>query len=163
MKPLACTLCLAAVAILASASSAHAQGPGGYAAQGNFSFAPFGFYQPYGAVYGTSLRTPPYFALNPPVYYGARYSRPYGLSPFAAPPMLSPPADYHGRTAARFVQPPTSNPYIVESCGTCVGANDSKQSSGNVVAMVAKGSRGEVRNNPFVQGGETLVGLPTNR
>lgn len=32
--------------------------------------------------------TPPYFALHPPVYYGQRYKRPYGASPFAAWPQL---------------------------------------------------------------------------
>lgn len=31
---------------------------------------------------------PPYFALHPPVYYGDRYYRPYGASPFAAWPQL---------------------------------------------------------------------------
>jgi hypothetical protein len=38
--------------------------------------------------------TPPYFALHPPVYYGQRYSRPYGVSPFAAWPQLQPNAAY---------------------------------------------------------------------
>lgn len=33
-------------------------------------------------------QTPPYFAMHPPVYYGQRYSRPYGVSPFAAWPQL---------------------------------------------------------------------------
>ncbi len=32
--------------------------------------------------------TPPYFAMHPPVYYGARYYRPYGDSPFASWPQL---------------------------------------------------------------------------
>ena len=32
--------------------------------------------------------TPPYFSLHPPVYYGERYYRPYGDSPFASWPQL---------------------------------------------------------------------------
>jgi hypothetical protein len=30
----------------------------------------------------------PYFSMHPPVYYGERYARPYGASPFAAWPQL---------------------------------------------------------------------------
>lgn len=37
---------------------------------------------------------PPYFALHPPVYYGKRYARPYGVSPYAAWPQLQPAAGY---------------------------------------------------------------------
>lgn len=32
---------------------------------------------------------PPYFSLHPPVYYGRRYTRPYGVSPFASWPQLN--------------------------------------------------------------------------
>jgi hypothetical protein len=32
--------------------------------------------------------TPPYFSMHPPVYYGERYYRPYGDSPFASWPQL---------------------------------------------------------------------------
>ncbi|MEM7473822.1 MAG: hypothetical protein AAF483_02455 [Planctomycetota bacterium] len=31
----------------------------------------------------------PYFALHPPVYYGQRYARPFGVSPYASWPQLS--------------------------------------------------------------------------
>ena len=37
------------------------------------------------------LPLPPYFALHPPVYYGIRYTRPYGVSPFASAPQLQTP------------------------------------------------------------------------
>jgi hypothetical protein len=43
---------------------------------------------------------PPYFALHPPVYYGQRYQRPYGESPFAAWPQLQPNIAYQPRPAA---------------------------------------------------------------
>lgn len=52
----------------------------------------------YGGVGGTRIQSytpaPPYFALHPPVYYGQRYTRPYGVSPFAAWPQLQPNASY---------------------------------------------------------------------
>ena len=32
----------------------------------------------------------PFFALNPPVYYSGIVRRPYGISPFAAPPGIAP-------------------------------------------------------------------------
>jgi len=34
--------------------------------------------------FANRLPTPPYFAIFPPVYYGRRYERPYGDSPFAS-------------------------------------------------------------------------------
>jgi hypothetical protein len=40
-----------------------------------------------GSLYGLGrIPTPPYFALHPPVYYGDRYYRSYGDSPFARHP-----------------------------------------------------------------------------
>jgi hypothetical protein len=146
MKPLFFSLCLAALSGV-SACNANAQGFGG---NGNLGFLPFGFYQPYGAQYGTSLRTPPYFATNPPVYYGTRYARPYGLSPFAAPPMLNAPASYVGREAAQFVRPPMSNPYLIESsCVDCVGENPTGAAS-SVAGNQSPIKAGIVRANPFV-------------
>jgi hypothetical protein len=39
-----------------------------------------------GNLYGLGyIPTPPYFAIHPPVYYGQRYFRTYGESPFARP------------------------------------------------------------------------------
>ena len=53
----------------------------------------------YGGIGNTSSMrayapAPPYFALHPPVYYGQRYTRPYGASPFAAWPQLQANAAY---------------------------------------------------------------------
>lgn len=49
---------------------------------------PFGF----GGRIGFSQRheAPPYFAQYPPVYYNGIVSRPYGISPYAAPPGIAP-------------------------------------------------------------------------
>ena len=106
MKRFLAPCCLLALASVCTPSNAAAQDPGQY------GFLPFGFYQPYGANYGTSLKTPPYFALNPPVYYGGRHARPYGISPFASPPMVSARENYRSRLRVQFQQPrvPTPGP-----------------------------------------------------
>ncbi|MEM9586378.1 MAG: hypothetical protein AAGA03_03780 [Planctomycetota bacterium] len=98
-----------------AAPEASANGPGPF----GFGFQPYGFYQPYGAQYGSSLRTPPYFATNPPVYYGGRYARPYGVSPFAAPPMVSVSSSYRARLYSDAQRAPkviSQNPCISHSC-----------------------------------------------
>lgn len=140
-------LMLAAAFAISTFSSPKAEANGGPQPFG-FGFQPFGFYQPYGARFGSSLRTPPYFSLSPPVYYGARFSRPYGLSPFAAPPNSSAPGNFQGRLRSQFVEPQvptlgpnfrsvsTGNPFIHSRKGT-VPANQFVQS-------------GEIRSNPFV-------------
>lgn len=44
---------------------------------------------------------PPYFSMHPPVYYGDRYYRPYGDSPFASWPQLQPNPNYQPSLGAR--------------------------------------------------------------
>lgn len=81
------TALLGAIAFVATTNQASAQcggfGPG---------FGPFGGYYNYGIQ--PYVPAPPYFALHPPVYYGQRYTRPYGDSPFAAPSQLQPNPSY---------------------------------------------------------------------
>lgn len=137
------------LAMLSTQQTASAQtgGPSPF----GFGFQPFGFYQPYGTTYGNSLRTPPYFSLNPPVYYGARHARPYGVSPFASPPMVSPAANYQSRLRSQFLEPqvPTPGPaprsmYLPEPmCNPYLhlGA-DTAPSTGSKV--------GAIKTNPFV-------------
>ncbi|XZE21223.1 hypothetical protein SH449x_001122 [Pirellulaceae bacterium SH449] len=59
---------------------------------------PFAFQFGYTLGYQNSFRyrvpAPPYFSVHPPVYYGKRYSRPYGESPFASWPLLQPNPSY---------------------------------------------------------------------
>lgn len=76
----------AAIACSSISETAQAQDPYG------FQFAYTLGYQ-YG--FRNRLPTPPYFSIYPPVYYGARYQRPYGDSPYAAFPQLQPAPDYH--------------------------------------------------------------------
>jgi hypothetical protein len=49
---------------------------------------PFGYSLGYANSYRYRLPTPPYFSIHPPVYYGKRYVRPYGESPYASFPLL---------------------------------------------------------------------------
>ena len=124
------------VAAAFSASDASAHSPG----YGNAGFLPFGFYQPYGAQYSTSMRTPPYFATNPPVYYGARHARPYGLSPFASPPMVSAGPGYHSRLRSGFQTPHTPTPTPVLS-NPCIHTRTARPTDIKL---------GKVQFNPFV-------------
>ncbi len=86
----AATLAFAACAI--SSSSAQAQGlNSGYGFglganySGVFSGLNNGFYNN-----GFRNDQPPYFAQYPPVYYSHIVARPYGISPYAAPPGIVP-------------------------------------------------------------------------
>jgi len=123
---------LALAAIAVSSPQASAQNPGAY------GFLPFGFYQPFGAQYGTSIRTPPYFATNPPVYYGSRHARPYGISPFAAPPMVQPSQGYRSRLRSGFNTPPARP--AAPLCNSCLSHSKTFQ----------KAVMGQIRENPFV-------------
>lgn len=136
MKRLLVASVVALAAAVCFSDHASAQHPAGY------PFFPFGFYQPYGAQYGATQPTPPYFALNPPVYYGARYARPYGMSPFASPPLVSQPAGYTGRLRSTFHQPPRE--VTAPSCNPCVSHSQ----------RPAKTTLGEIRQNPFVESGQ---------
>jgi len=63
-------------------------------AQDAFAFQ-FGYTQGYQNSFRNRLPTPPYFAIYPPVYYGKRFERPYGDSPYAAFPQLQSASNYH--------------------------------------------------------------------
>ena len=147
-------LALAAVVLTSDSASAQIPGPG------PFGFLPFGFYQPYGATYGNSIRTPPYFATNPPVYYGARHSRPYGLSPFAAPPMVVPGDRYRSRLRTQFLQPrvptpepmcnPCGQPFQCRQAGTKLAeAGVSENKLAGSVSEPKLAQVGPVRSNPL--------------
>jgi hypothetical protein len=147
---------------VACSEEASAQAPFG------FGFQPYGFYQPYGSVYRSSIPNPPYFATNPPVYYGTRHYRPYGVSPFASPPMVSAGADYRSQAAPmnqrRGYVGPVSNPYICKAGETTSHlvtktkvvateqsevAEDSEAET-TLVANSAGFTPGKVQTNPFV-------------
>lgn len=87
-------------------------------ADNNLALAYLFGYGGQGAFGGTGVQsfapTPPYFALHPPVYYGQRYTRPYGVSPFAAWPQLQSNASYAPQPHVNRAQV-IANPY----CTTC--------------------------------------------
>lgn len=134
MKRLVFAIAAVAALALGSTQTASANPPMGY------PFFPFGFYQPYGATYGTSLQTPPYFSLSPPVYYGARHARPYGISPFASPPVVSPGSDYRSRLRTDFQLPPSEYNMPAPGCNPCV----------HHAAKPEAVQLGQIKTNPFV-------------
>lgn len=152
------TLAFIAGSMVLSAEKASAQAPFG------FGFQPFGFYQPYGIQYQSAVPTPPYFAVNPPVYYGTRYRRPYGISPFASPPVVQAPASFQASPDAagmrsRAWPAPVANPFIctgesplVSDRSSTVGdlAVEESQEAKGVEEAAAAPRVGEIRVNPFV-------------
>jgi hypothetical protein len=130
-----------AATLLTGASQASAKQPFGY------PFFPFGFYQPYGATYGTALPTPPYFATNPPVYYGARHARPYGVSPFASPPVVRAGQGYRSRLRSDFYLPPSELETPAPSCNPYVSTR----------AESPAPKLGQIRSNPFVAEAEAKI------
>jgi hypothetical protein len=140
-------LLLASLALVFAAAMTAGSSPAAAHGFDGLGFLPYGFYQPYGARYGTSIRTPPYFATNPPVYYGARHARPYGISPFAAPPMAAAGPGYRSRLDSGFMAPPASAPVLPNPCvSTRAGYSDTQ---------VVK--KGEVQLNPFVESSDRLA------
>lgn len=105
----------------------------------------FGNYRPYGVQTRSLSATPPYFALHPPVYYGSRHARPYGVSPFAAYPQVAVPPTYKARIQSSFVKPPQTNPYCPQA--TC--SNENQASEGHTVAKRRR-KNGPMRSNPYV-------------
>lgn len=91
-----CMLTLVAAGLLAVGSqTAEARGPGmgplGNSATGYFS-GNFGYYNMLWRLYNTShVPVPPYFALQPPVYYSQPVARPYGWGPYAYPRWIETP------------------------------------------------------------------------
>ncbi|TWU47809.1 hypothetical protein [Rubripirellula reticaptiva] len=145
---------VAALAVVAASllgSSVLQSGTASAQGFGEFGFAPYGFYQPFGARYSTSIRTPPYFATNPPVYYGARHARPYGLSPFASPPMVQAGPNYNSRLRTEFAEPivPTPSPSFSQPCGNpCVHHSGAKPNPAKL---------GAIQSNPFVDSTDRIA------
>lgn len=100
--------------------SAHAQDP--YAFQ-------FGYTQGYQNSFRNRLPTPPYFSVFPPVYYGKRFERPYGDSPYASFPQLRGSSDYHPvPKETAFRTRTVLNPHVEQLPGLNVqGANASRE------------------------------------
>ena len=163
-------LAMAAVIAIFCTGEMQAQGFAGNA----FGFQAFGFYQPYGIQYRSTVANPPYFAVNPPVYYGQRYYRPYGVSPFAAPPQVVAPESYQAipepaSLRLRHIGPvgsPVANPH----CPTTLCDNEKAKSGAENEELAAESAAprhelqvtevataGPVRSNPFFDSPRHLV------
>jgi hypothetical protein len=99
----------AALALTCFASNSQAQGPFDYQ---------FGYTLGYQNSFRNRLPTPPYFAIYPPVYYGKRYERPYGDSPYASFPQLRSAPDYYPVPKETPLRSSTvMNPHVPHSVG----------------------------------------------
>ena len=103
--------CFASLILASAGSSVQAY-------DSNLGFA-FGYSVGQANQFRNRLPAPPYFSVYPPVYYGKRYERPYGESPFASWPLLQSSSDYH----AQLKQAPLQfvNPYVQPQtpCTSC--------------------------------------------
>ena len=83
-----------------------------------------------GTLYGLGyLPVPPYFAVHPPVYYGQRYFRTYGESPFARPARSSRPLN----VSVQLV----TNPYV-EQLPAVMPSLPAEQETGADAVVVGK-------------------------
>ncbi len=90
IQKVAAVACVALAAMLWSApkeAAAQTECDYGYAGYGGLygiGFGGYGQFGGFGRPYAAGrIKTPPYFALHPPVYYNAPVPRSYGYSPFA--------------------------------------------------------------------------------
>ena len=98
--------------------SAHAQDP--YVFQ-------FGYTLGYQNSFRNHLPSPPYFSVFPPVYYGKRFERPYGDSPYASFPQLRGASDYHPvPKETPFRTRTVMNPHVEQSPGLKVLGADAR-------------------------------------
>jgi hypothetical protein len=91
---------------------------------------------------------PPYFSMHPPVYYGERYYRPYGASPFAAWPQLQANPNYSPRLGATSA----NLGIIVENPHCQLQIPSSGQSSEAEMPEIVQGQQGPlVIDNPYFE------------
>lgn len=113
-----------------------------------FQFA-FGYAIGQANQFRNRLPAPPYFSVFPPVYYGQRYERPYGESPFASWPLLQANANYQPQPQSAPVH--VYNPHLApatpcDSCGSPVTQMES-EAAGKMVTI----------ENPFVRSNASLA------
>ncbi len=134
IRRLCLSACFASLFLAGAGNSAQAY-------DSNFGFA-FGYSIGQANQFRNRLPAPPYFSIYPPVYYGKRYERPYGESPFASWPLLQAGSDYHvqpKQAPLQFVNPYVSTETPCASCSQPV-ADAANPANGKMVTIV----------NPFV-------------
>jgi len=127
-------------------------------AQHPFGFQ-FGTTLGYQSSFQNRLPAPPYFAIYPPVYYGKRYARPYGDSPFAAFPQLHASADYQPAPyGATYRTRSIANPHLQHGLNNSQHAsplehriNGEPVATNDVKATSIRSSGRTVIVNPFAQ------------
>jgi hypothetical protein len=138
LRQLLCLAILGTLSSFVSSRTAQAQDPA------------FGFLYGYALGQANQFRyrlpAPPYFAIYPPVYYGDRYERPYGDSPFASWPTLQANPAYMPvlRQESMKMIP---NPHC-EGCGHSGAENQNEQAA--PLAIQAE-PRSVIVINPFLQ------------
>ena len=137
---------ICAVVFFASNSQSQAQGLG----RAQFHAGLYGAYGWHDSLYARGyVPIPPYFALHPPVYYGERYTRPYGASPFAAKSQLQQNDNYRHRIRTDFVPMKIDNPY----CPTCkVNPTPAKAKINSRTAAAP-----QMIENPYYKAGRSSV------
>jgi hypothetical protein len=149
MKKIACLLAV----VLALAIGNNSTRAGDYGGVGLGLGYLYGQGHGFGYNYGSVIRPywPPYFSIHPPVYYGKRYTRPYGASFFAAWPQLQPSSSYAPQPHPNRAQI-IANPHVPClgdcTCGHCVVGGE-QPSYPNLVRQ--KPAEPLIIDNPYYQ------------
>jgi len=136
---------LIAVVVFASLST------GAPSAQAFDAFYGNPFLGSYDYSYAYRLPTPPYFAIFPPVYYGRRYERPYGDSPFASNSRLGGNSSYHIRPKQSPVQ------WSIGESNVQMNASGIISSSSPTLAPTGTGKHVTIAN-PYVRNEAVVAG-----
>jgi hypothetical protein len=139
MKKIALGLLATAVLSLGAGETAKAQDP--------FAFQ-FGYTLGYQNSFKYRVPAPPYFSVHPPVYYGKRYARPYGESPFASWPLLQPNPSYMPMTTATHSAISVMNPYCEPHTPT-INVGEGEPMVDKPTVVPSKSSEAIVIVNPY--------------
>lgn len=139
--------CLIAIGGLFACPTAQAQDPFGFQ---------FGYTLGMQNSFRNRLPTPPYFSVYPPVYYGQRFARPYGDSPYASFPQLQPAPGYHAvPMEGHFVRPRhIVNPHVAPHPHTPhvqISEDAGTQPVAGNKGVAKEGSNAVVIVNPYAQ------------
>jgi hypothetical protein len=110
----------------------------------------FGYTLGYQNSFRNRLPTPPYFSVFPPVYYGKRFERPYGDSPYASFPQLRSAPDYYAVPKDAPIRTRSvSNPHVEQ--GARVESKARNHDGEPVAVMPPRIGRTVEVINPFVR------------
>lgn len=130
---------LSAMALLPSESRAQWGGPEGIGNLCGFGVS--------GTLYGLGrVPVPPYFAIHPPVYYGHRYFRSYGESPYARPARSSRPFI----VSAQLI----TNPFVPQPAASGAAAPQAAEQPAEGAAVA---SQPQMIINPYYEPADDLV------